>query len=305
MFKALDENHNMIHIEASLEGAKYYCPICKGSLVIKARRSESIITHFAHKSKKECDTFSFDMSDWHKEWQNRFPLKNQEVPLPFDEPCHRADVLAYGYVIEFQHSPISVEEFDERNRFYTSIGKKVVWLFDMHEKFDQGRFSVIEPTYEFDGYYTDYNGRSRKKWIVNEYRVATILGHSIETNGIEYEYGRNDKNTLQKTHEWKWLRPLNNLIHYDPMVNKDITVFLEFAPNRLVKIIWCDNVIDDSKACSISGALHEYGQEFIDPSVTNYLNNYDKIVLRSNFGRFTATEYTIRDFLLGIKNRYY
>jgi len=64
------------------------------------------------------------MSDWHKAWQSIFPLKNQEVPLPFDKPCHRADVLAYGYVIEFQHSPISVEEFDERNLFYTSLEKK-------------------------------------------------------------------------------------------------------------------------------------------------------------------------------------
>ena len=35
-----------------------------------------------------------------------------------------------GYVIEFQHSPISAGEFERRNKFYTRAGYKVIWVFD-------------------------------------------------------------------------------------------------------------------------------------------------------------------------------
>ena len=44
--------------------------------------------------------------------------------------CHRADILMGGYVIEFQHSPISAGEFERRNKFYTRAGYKVIWVFD-------------------------------------------------------------------------------------------------------------------------------------------------------------------------------
>lgn len=36
----------------------------------------------------------------------------------------RADILMGGYVIEFQHSPISAGEFERRNKFYTRAGYK-------------------------------------------------------------------------------------------------------------------------------------------------------------------------------------
>lgn len=40
---------------------------------------------------------------------------------------HRADVLARGWVLEFQHSPLSVEEIREREEFY---GQQMMWLVD-------------------------------------------------------------------------------------------------------------------------------------------------------------------------------
>ena len=45
-----------------------------------------------------------------------------------------ADVLINGYVIEFQHSPISRDEIKERNEFYTNCGYKVIWVFDANDK---------------------------------------------------------------------------------------------------------------------------------------------------------------------------
>ena len=308
MFKAIDETGREVGIDSVLDNSTYYCPICRGQLIIKAKNSESVVTHFAHKSLKDCDTFSHDMSDWHKAWQNRFPIKNQEVPLPFDKPCHRADVLAYGYVIEFQHSPISVEEFDERNRFYTSLGKKVVWIFDVSEKYKDERFSKKKAQYIYDGEYTDSNGRLRKKWIVNEYRIGNTFSASLpftlsDGNGVDYEYGRNEVNESKKTYEWEWKRPLNNLIHYNPMVNKDIIVFLEFSTDLLQKIIWCDDVIDKTAASSIALGLHEYGAEFFEPSIDRYLEYRNKFIIKSDFRAFSATEYNVKQFISSIINR--
>lgn len=309
MFKAINGAGQYTFVDHVVPGTKYYCPICKGELVVKAQKSEKIAAHFAHKSIKDCDTFSHDMSDWHKAWQKRFPEKNQEVPLPFDAPCHRADVLAYGYVIEFQHSPISAEEFEERNRFYTSLGKKVVWIFDVSDKYANNRFSKVEPEYAFCGYYVDSNGATRKRWFVKDFRIATTFGalsgppEALEDNGIDYKYGRNIKHTRHKTFEWNWTRPMNNLIHYNPLVEKNVIVFLEFQPGALHKVVWCDEEFDDYKAGIIAESIHGRGAEQDDPSIENYMKYRQHFVIRSCFNHFSATEYTVRDFLLEIKNQ--
>ena len=74
------------------------------------------------------------MSEWHYEWQNQFPVENQEVVFKRDKLIHRADVFINNTVIEFQHSPIKGEEFYDRNEFYNALGYNVIWIFDVQEK---------------------------------------------------------------------------------------------------------------------------------------------------------------------------
>ena len=69
--------------------------------------------------------------------QNNFAIRKYEEmynptnPLrPLITIRHRADVCINGYVIEFQHSPISNTKFNERCWFYRRAGYKVVWIFD-------------------------------------------------------------------------------------------------------------------------------------------------------------------------------
>lgn len=142
----------------------FVCPICGTEMIIK--NGSIVRPHFAHKSLQNCDTFTHDMSDWHFGWQCGFESQYREVPieltllkseyetaayrcnfnmrnyeLNYINPLvpsitikHRADVCINGYVIEFQHSPISNTEFNERCWFYNRAGYKVVWIFDyMHE----------------------------------------------------------------------------------------------------------------------------------------------------------------------------
>ena len=69
MYVAIDSNKERIQIENASNDKEYFCPICGEKLIIKAIDSKSVRTHFAHKSKKDCDDFSHDMRDWHYNWQ--------------------------------------------------------------------------------------------------------------------------------------------------------------------------------------------------------------------------------------------
>lgn len=125
----------------------YYCPICNSE--VRLRAGDHNEPHFAHIH--SCtDDFTYDMSEWHRTWQELFPLKNREVVIRYGNEVHRADVLCYGTVIEFQHSPISEDEFTRRNNFYTAAGYKVVWIFDTTDLTggtiwgDSGRMQLID-----------------------------------------------------------------------------------------------------------------------------------------------------------------
>lgn len=135
MFTALKKDNKRISIEEATPGENYLCPVCRNPVVVKAAKSDNIRTHFAHKRSSLClDDWKHDMSDWHFEWQSKFPIENREVVVENEGAIHRADILINDTVIEFQHSPISGEEFEERNSFYKKCGYRVVWLFDAADK---------------------------------------------------------------------------------------------------------------------------------------------------------------------------
>ena len=140
---ANNENGQRTYIGEALETAQYFCPYCEAPM--SQRRGQINIPHFAHMKGCLCtDSWKYEeMSDWHLSWQNCFPLENQEVAVIKSFGRHRADVLINNMVIEFQHSPISAEEFRERNEFYTACGYRVVWLFDAREAY-QSNLNVDE-----------------------------------------------------------------------------------------------------------------------------------------------------------------
>ena len=135
MYIAIDDEGKLIDIENAIlkPDKRYYCPLCKTELRIKNGNINT--SHFAHISVGECDTFTYDMSEWHREWQKEFEIENREVVIEKDGIKHRADVCINDYVVEFQHSRISQKEFDARNDFYTSAGYKVIWIFDFIDEY--------------------------------------------------------------------------------------------------------------------------------------------------------------------------
>lgn len=131
MFTALTMDNVKISIEDALPRKNYLCPVCGNPVIVRAASSNNIRTHFAHKRNALClDNWKHDMSDWHFEWQSKFPIESREVVVERAGVVHRADVLINNTVIEFQHSPLSSEEFEARNKFYKSCGYSLVWLLD-------------------------------------------------------------------------------------------------------------------------------------------------------------------------------
>ncbi|MBQ3411904.1 MAG: UvrD-helicase domain-containing protein [Oscillospiraceae bacterium] len=145
----IDELKNRVHISKASKDMNYYCPFCGASLQV--RRGERNSEHFAHRRNEACnDSWSreYDMSDWHTDWQNRFPAINQEIKLTLGSVTHRADVMVGRTIIEFQHSRMNAEQFSNRNNFYMNFGNKVIWLFDFREDYKKG---LIENDWEEDG----------------------------------------------------------------------------------------------------------------------------------------------------------
>ena len=104
MFIAINEDGKRVYASKDLpRDIRYFCPVCKGEVRLRAGSLNA--THFAHIELQDCaDDFTHDMSEWHKAWQMLFPLGNREVVITHENETHRADVLCYGTVIEFQHS---------------------------------------------------------------------------------------------------------------------------------------------------------------------------------------------------------
>ena len=138
MFFANNIRGERIHIDSAEPTDKYYCPAC-GDLMVQ-KRGNINAHHFAHKSCKNCDPwYTGKLSNWHIRMQNHFKKSAQEVIIWNTQHTeyHIADIALQAghtkYIIEFQHSVISQNEFITRSSFYMQCGYKLIWVFDFCE----------------------------------------------------------------------------------------------------------------------------------------------------------------------------
>ena len=111
-------------MEATPKG-KGICPCCDSETIAKCGTYK--IGHWAHKAKIQCDPWLKKETPWHLQWKDYFPKECQEVVHKnvITGEKHIADVKTkQGRVLEFQNSPISLEEKTSREVFYP----KMVWI---------------------------------------------------------------------------------------------------------------------------------------------------------------------------------
>lgn len=177
MFIAKEILGKLIDVKDAKSTEKYFCKFCDEELIIKCKNSTHKQIHFAHKRNSNCVEHwaQHDMSEWHKNWQNYFPIENREVIVENNGIKHIADILYNETVFEFQHSPISYTNFTNRNNFYTSLGYKVVWVFDVNNKIKKEEntnryfFNFVQNQFE------NFDNKDKKVEIFFE----------IETDGVK------------------------------------------------------------------------------------------------------------------------
>ncbi len=103
------------------------CQCCEEELIAKCGKIR--VHHWAHK-KSHCDSWWEPETEWHRNWKSKFPAEWRES-IKYDALCnekHIADVYNpyKDLVIEFQNSPISLEELNSREIFY----QKMIWVIN-------------------------------------------------------------------------------------------------------------------------------------------------------------------------------
>lgn len=179
MYIALDENHKRITIENAKKGNKYYCTECKAEVITKKGKVRE--HHFAHKNEQTSCSYKKHEGKtlWHREWQNLFGADYQEIILENNDEKRIADVSIHNYVIEFQHSPMKLSEFRSRNKFYTSLGYKIIWVFDLLDAYENGQIYTINENNTYEWIYQ----REPLKSINLPNENCTIY-FQLEDNGI-------------------------------------------------------------------------------------------------------------------------
>ena len=134
MFVANDTSGNRVYADLAEKGENFFCQHCFEKVQLK--RGPVRRAHFAHFKDSNCvyERNPNYKSEWHIRMQEYFPRETREVRF-IDEKTgekHIADIYIKDCetVLEFQHSPISEEEFLSRTKFHCNHGRRIVWLFD-------------------------------------------------------------------------------------------------------------------------------------------------------------------------------
>ena len=192
MYFANDINGVRTYIDFADEKQEYFCPCpdCKERMIQK--RGTLVAHHFAHKVKGACDPWYYGkMSEWHKNMQKLFPYECREIAVRNNQgEYHIADVVirkaSAPIVVEFQHSPISCDEFLARTDFYTQQNYIIKWVFDFRDKniyytkrYASGLIRAIWPGKDRVRFLDNVDFSKYGNALQIFFQVKTGLGHSV------------------------------------------------------------------------------------------------------------------------------
>lgn len=214
-------------IEKPLE--EYYCPICGSELVL--RNGGIVVPHFAHKSLKDCDDFTHDMSEWHKEWQDIFPKENQEVviSLDIDEFTYHSDSMNY----EFSDYKSYYEEHEEFERLCLTDKKDLKILHIQH------RADVCIGKYVIEFQHSPISKKefNKRNWFYTKagYKLIWIFDFREEYELDKmYVYDGWDKG-YDNGSKWGWDNPKKIFRNYVPQIDKNIIVLFQYeTPEQIL-----------------------------------------------------------------------
>ena len=212
MFYALNDKNERIYIKESLKEEKYYCPCCKGEMIRKVGKVNA--HHFAHIN-GICDTFweKENKGPWHIMLQDSFSRENQEIvvkSLSCENEYHIADVYLEGNykdtIVEFQASPLSIEDFNTRNIFYVNNSRNMKCRENGEKKFDKNRLIWV------------FDCRDKTLFI-------NLKNKNLNEKAGFYWWRKENKVGFENFAKITWNRPSKTFSNFN-INNKDITIFL-------------------------------------------------------------------------------
>lgn len=135
---------------------EYYCPACKGKLVLK--KGNIMIAHFAHHQQSDCAVFSEGETLAHLKGKllllEKFESEGFEVTLEcwLPELQQRPDLLLVlgdgnKIAVEYQCSPIAPADLLERTKGYQRYGYEVWWICGMN--YQPTGIKMTQSVYQF------------------------------------------------------------------------------------------------------------------------------------------------------------
>jgi len=166
------------------------CPLCKSTVIAKC--GDIKMWHWAHKTNKDCDNWGEGESAWHLNWKNNFPEDCQEIIIGE----HRADIKIKNIVIEFQNSPISQYEIQERENFYG----RMKWVLNGETLAKNFIFYEKKLFFSFKWKWFP------KSWLLSEKPIYLDLSFmKFEIMNEIKKYSNNEKHYSNYTEEsWEW-----------------------------------------------------------------------------------------------------
>lgn len=211
--------------ETAKPGLSGTCVSCGNPMIPKC--GEKVVWHWAHATKKHCDPWWENETDWHRGWKACFPLDwHEQVHFDTTGEKHIADVKTpEGFIVEFQNSPMSPQELESREIFY----KKMIWIINGN-KF-ANNFHVLSRLPRPDADWTDdiVFGEQRRDWhgrtfwrkSENPEPQLGVLMHSLlELQSlIDSEY--------VGQHFYDWIRP------HSVWLGSTMPVYIDFGGDLL------------------------------------------------------------------------
>jgi hypothetical protein len=213
------------------------CEICSSETLSKC--GEKIMWHWAHKSRKDCDPWWENETEWHRQWKEKFPAHFREIVHMCETTGerHRADIKSdKGIILEIQNSPISLEELRSRESFY----KNLIWIVN-GQNF-KARFNIYISTFlpdpdikEFDDivFVPTRNAHSCKMfWRKSENPNASTAGDNktvrlYQATTLPITRG----NHYVGHHPYVWKRP------HIAWLEAKCPVFVDFGTDVLLRLV--------------------------------------------------------------------
>lgn len=256
MFVAVDDNGKRVYIDKIIYGdyknQKFFCPSCGGELIVK--NGSINIPHFAHKSLEDCDTFSEDMSPWHRHWQSLFPEECREVVIELN--IYEVDYASAKK--RFTSFRDGYEQLDMMDDWFNT------WSYRVNSG-DKGKLLTIKHradvcynnyVIEFQHSHISATEFNERNWFYNAagYKVIWIFDFIEEFDNNQIEFYEEISGKYYTKAKYKWLYPIKTFRDFDPKEEDDVRLFFQLAEPEnyleqdigfLLRVSWC--IVDDDK----------------------------------------------------------